>query len=52
MIDWEEFYKYMKEKFPLMKEKELIKIFNKLDPQSNGKISLAELKKLLNKLLN
>ena len=40
----------MKEKFPQMKEKELIKIFNKLDPKNTGKISLAELKKLLNKL--
>lgn len=51
MIDWEEFYKYMKERAPLIKEKELIKIFNKLDPNRTGKISLAELRKYLEKLI-
>lgn len=52
MIDFEEYYKYMKDKFPLMKEKQLRNIFNELDPHNTGKISLNALKKLINKLLS
>ena len=51
MISWEEFYKYVKGLFPLMKEKDLIKIFNKLDPHNKGEVSMNELNRLLERLM-
>jgi Ca2+-binding EF-hand superfamily protein len=46
-ITYEEFYKYCKKYFPELKDKELISIFNRLDPEGHGVISVEELNILL-----
>lgn len=46
-MDYEEFYRFCKKHQPGMKDKELLGIFNRLDPENTGLILIDELRQFL-----